>query len=251
MSSKVFNIYKKQGQTPLSCIKELKKSKPELNDLPMTYAGRLDPLAEGVLLLLVGDECHKKDEYLSLSKEYEVEILFGFTTDTYDLMGKVLEHKIPVKELIKKSAIEKIIPMFIGKIKQAYPPYSSRTVNGKPLFKWARENRLNEIEIPTHRVVVNEIEIIKEKEILGRDLLQKLKDNISKVEGDFRQEEILALWESELKNKNNEKYYTVTLKISCGSGFYVRVLAHDLGQKIGLPSIALKIVRTKVGEYSI
>ncbi|MDD3662877.1 MAG: hypothetical protein PHT84_03360 [Candidatus Pacebacteria bacterium] len=250
MSSEVFNIYKKQGQTPLSCIKELKKAHPELSSLPMTYAGRLDPLAEGVLLVLTGDECYKKDEYLSLPKEYEVEILFGLTTDTYDLMGKVLEHQVVPKELISRNNIKNIIPTFIGKIKQLYPPYSSRTVNGKPLFKWAKEGRLSEIDIPAHNVFVDSIDILGEKEYTGKDLLEETKKVIGKVEGDFRQEEILTLWENELKDKDNEKYYTITLKISCGSGFYARVLAYDLGQKIGCPSIAFRIIRTKVGGYS-
>jgi tRNA U55 pseudouridine synthase TruB len=60
------------GETPLEIINYYKRLHPEYRYLPMTYAGRLDPLAEGVLLLLAGEECLKKDEYLSLSKEYEL-----------------------------------------------------------------------------------------------------------------------------------------------------------------------------------
>ena len=63
-------VDKKCGQTPLDCIKDIKKANPELAHLPMTYAGRLDPLAEGVLVILIGDECLKKDEYLKLEKVY-------------------------------------------------------------------------------------------------------------------------------------------------------------------------------------
>ena len=87
MNDKVINVYKKCGETPLDCINKLKNDDSNLRFLPMTYAGRLDPLAEGVLFILIGDECHKKDEYLSLGKVYEVDILFGFATDTYDVMG--------------------------------------------------------------------------------------------------------------------------------------------------------------------
>ncbi|MEY2671815.1 MAG: tRNA pseudouridine synthase tRNA pseudouridine55 synthase, partial [Candidatus Parcubacteria bacterium] len=50
---------------------------PEWKNLPMTYAGRLDPVAEGLLLVLVGDDCKEKDKYLDLNKEYELSILFG------------------------------------------------------------------------------------------------------------------------------------------------------------------------------
>jgi tRNA pseudouridine55 synthase len=282
MSNKVINVYKKCGETPLECINILKNANYELKFLPMTYAGRLDPLAEGVLLILMGDECLKKDEYLNLSKEYEVDILFGFETDTYDVMGKVLKGEItPMdkflglriwkmeavpdhknwstnfdlnSEIIDNnfiSKIQKIIPQFTGKIKQSYPSYSSRTVKGKPLFEWARNGKLNEIEIPVHDVFVESIEVIEDKKISGEDLLKKINECISKVKGDFRQKDILSLWNIELKNKYKEEYFVVRLKISCGSGVYVRVLANDIGKKLGIPALALKIIRTKVGKYTI
>jgi tRNA pseudouridine55 synthase len=135
MKDRVIKVYKKVGETPLDCIHNLKKERPELGLLPMTYAGRLDPLAEGVLLILVGEECNKKDEYLNLPKEYEVDVLFGFATDTYDILGKVMKYETPSEILFERSS--EILPNFIGKVKQSYPPYSSRPVNGKPLFMWA------------------------------------------------------------------------------------------------------------------
>lgn len=235
------------GETPLDCIHNIKKEHPELGLLPMTYAGRLDPLAEGVLLILVGDECNKKDEYLNLPKVYEVDVLFGFATDTYDVMGKVIKVEATSGKLFERSS--EILSEFTGKIKQSYPPYSSRPVNGKPLFMWAREGKLDEIEIPIHNVQVDNIEIIDNHEISGKDLLESIKEKISKVKGDFRQEEIISIWEDELKDKEEEKYPVIKLKISCGSGAYMRSIANDIGEKLGVPALAFKIVRTKVGEF--
>lgn len=322
MYEKINIVYKKRGQTPLDCINEVKKSNPELLHLPLTYAGRLDPLAEGVLLILIGDECHKKDEYLSLPKEYEVTVLFGFATDTYDVMGKVVKYETPSEILFKRSSdegggsqrqtilnsnsdsvsnpenlnidfitssgqveskelfrmvwpsfqknlarksedllnnsfdettkqIQKILPQFTGRITQKYPPYSSRTVNGKPLFKWAREGKIGEIIIPSHDVYIESIEIIKDSFISGENLLNKIKKDISLVSGDFRQEEIISLWQKTLEDKKEEQYKTVTIKVSCGSGVYVRGIAHELGKKLGIPTLALRIVRTRIGEYTI
>lgn len=283
MSNKVLIVNKKVGETPLEAIKQAKINNPELSHEPMTYAGRLDPLACGVLILLVGDECMKKDKYLALPKEYEVDVLFGFATDTYDVMGKVAKNTSPENELSERSSdlraplgqtisdssfsgfvslIQKILPKFTGRIKQHYPPYSSRTVKGKPLHEWAREGRLDEIEIPTHDVFVEKIEILKESQIIGGELLEKIKNDISKVSGDFRQSEILKIWEDNLGNKvrpksdsdarsEKEKYKIISLKISCGSGVYVRGIANDIGLRLGIPALALKIVRTKVGEYKI
>lgn len=281
MLDKIKIINKKIGQTPLDCINEIKKRDHNLTNLPLTYAGRLDPLAEGVLVILIGDECLKKDEYLKLEKIYEVEILFGFATDTYDVMGKIINiyassscqfldprtredeepnHKNWHEDSISNanilnitpdyvSKIQEILPNFIGKINQSYPPYSSRPVKGKPLFMWAREGKLDQIEIPTHNIQVDNIEIIGQDFIKGDNLLADIKEKISHVKGDFRQKEIIAIWEKELKNKKEEKYFTIKLRISCGSGVYVRGLAHEIGEKLGIPALALKIVRTKVGEY--
>lgn len=248
MIDRVINVYKKCGETPLECINKLKNDNPSLKFSPMTYAGRLDPLAEGVLLILVGDECHRKDEYLNLPKVYEVDVLLGFSTDTYDVMGKIVEHRIstPSVEIIKNS-----LKNFIGKIKQAYPPYSSRPVKGQPLFKWARDGKLGEIEIPSHDVFVENIEIIGQSEISSKSLLTKIKEDIGKVKGDFRQKEILSLWGEELSNKEEEIFPTIKLRISCGSGVYVRGIANDIGKELGIPALALNIKRTKVGEYGI
>jgi len=273
MQEQVINIYKKSGETPLDCIHRIKNENPELSHLPMTYAGRLDPLAEGVLLVLVGEECKEKNKYLNLSKEYEVEILFGFATDTYDVLGKVTSSEASgferssdlLAEVFGKLGqtisnrsssdfvllIEKILPEFVGKIKQKYPPYSSRPVNGTPLFVWAREGKLAEIEIPSHDVLIDNIEILKTIEINGEDLLNDMKDKISKVKGDFRQEEIISLWEKELKDKKDIIFPIIKLKTSCGSGVYVRGIANEIGEKLGVPALALKIIRTKVGEYNI
>lgn len=250
MSTNIIKIYKKAGETPLDCINKLKKDNKELANTPMTYAGRLDPLASGVLLILVGDEVHKKNEYLNLPKEYEIEILFGFSTDTYDILGKITsiqkDKDINISEKANKS-----FGSFIGKIKQKYPPYSSRPVQGKPLFEWARLGKLNEIEIPSHNVLINNIKFIGQRKINGRKLLEIIKTEISKISGDFRQEEILSLWEEALRDKDKEEYSVIKLVVNCGSGVYMRSLANDIGEYLGARSLALKIVRTKVGDYSI
>ncbi len=241
MLSNIVNLYKKVGETPLECINEYKNKNIELLDTPMTYAGRLDPLAEGVLVILVGDECLKKEIYLNLDKEYELTILFGFATDTYDLMGKVTSFIDSKEEGIDlDNKIESIIPQFIGNITQPYPPYSSRTVKGKPLFQWAKEGKLNEIEIPSRKVRVDSIEIIKEDKITANNLLKKIREVISLVNGDFRQDEIITLWEEILKEKK-EEYKIIKLRVTCGSGVYVRSIANDIGELVGVPALAFKI----------
>jgi tRNA U55 pseudouridine synthase TruB len=71
------------------------------------------------------------------------------------------------------------------------------------------------------------------------------------VDGDFRQKEIIELWEKNLENRKEEKFITIKLRINCGSGVYVRALVNDIGKELNIPALALNIKRTKVGEYKI
>ena len=96
MINKNLYLQKKKGETPLACMERFRAENPEYFDIPMTYAGRLDPIATGDLLVLTGEECKKKDEYLGLDKEYEATVLLGFQTDSYDVLG--IPSKIGLKE---------------------------------------------------------------------------------------------------------------------------------------------------------
>jgi tRNA U55 pseudouridine synthase TruB len=85
------NIYKKLGETPLEALERTRTEHSIAADVPMTYAGRLDPLVEGQMIILIGEECKNKDAYTKLGKTYEFEILSGVSTDTYDLLGLVTD----------------------------------------------------------------------------------------------------------------------------------------------------------------
>ena len=82
-------VYKPVGKRPLECVELYKARNLDDAHITVSYAGRLDPMAEGVLLLLVGDANARRREYEHLQKEYEVTVLVGVSTDTGDLMGKV------------------------------------------------------------------------------------------------------------------------------------------------------------------
>jgi tRNA pseudouridine(55) synthase len=220
----------------------------------MTYAGRLDPMARGLLLILAGEEVKNKEKYLALGKEYEFEVLFGVATDTYDILGKIQHSDIlenvgmlrNVNELEKQ--IKNNLKYFTGKFIQKYPMYSSRTVKGKQLFHYAREGV--SVEIPEREVVVKELKFLKLKTISHKKLLLNIEKRIAKVKGDFRQEEILKLWRKYLNNSTRQdlvRFFIGSFKIKCGSGTYVRSIAYSLGEKMGVGALAFSIKRTKIG----
>lgn len=253
MTDKIFNIYKPIGISPLDAIKALKEKYPKLKDEKMTYAGRLDPLAEGVLLILAGNAVREKEKYLKLDKEYEAEMLFGFNTDTYDILGLSGNtcQLTPISRLNLDIGVKKLE----GEISLPLPPYSSYKIKGKPLFQWAREGKLNEIEIPMRQTKIHSAELLSLYEISGQKLLEKIEQKINLIKGDFRQKEILKQWKKMLP-QNSDRLGTVTfwvakIKIACSSGTYIRSIAHHLGKELKTEAVLLSLTRTKVGEFDI
>lgn len=253
MKDKILNVYKKIGETPLECLTRLRDEHPEYKDAVLSYAGRLDPMAEGVMIVLVGEENKNRAPYLSLDKEYDFEVLFGFETDSSDLLGKV-EVQDESDTSLKpdfKNTVERALETLKGKYVQEYPHYSSKPVSGKPLFEWAKAGKLDEIEIPKREVEVYEIELQDMHTIPKEKLLELIRERIGKVRGDFRQKEIVEIWEKVLRESAQKEFTVAKIHASCGSGVYVRSIAKMLGEKLGTKSLALSIKRTRVGEWEI
>lgn len=227
-------------------MERFRAANPEYLSIPMTYAGRLDPIAEGVLVVLAGEEVHKKVDYLGLDKEYVARLLLGFSSDTYDVLGIGDGGSGPVPP---RSEIEKTLTLQIGTRDEPYPPYSSKTVRGKPLFLWAREGALDAVEIPTHQIKVYDA-VLEDLSLVGSsELYSEIESTVVKVAGDFRQEEILKKWRSLLDE--NKKYAVLTVRYRVSSGTYIRSLAHALGATHGMGAVLLSLIRTRVGEYSL
>ena len=84
--------YKPIGETPLENLKKIKEEKKITNKC--CYAGRLDPMAHGLMIYLVDKECKKINNYLGLDKTYKFKRHFGINTDTYDIFkGKIMTVK--------------------------------------------------------------------------------------------------------------------------------------------------------------
>ncbi len=248
IGGEVLNLYKNLGETPRERLERLRTQKPLYEREVLSYAGRLDPMAEGVMLCLVGAANKRREEYLDLSKEYVVDVLFGASTDTYDALGKVMD--TGNADAITKVALEKALNEFRGKVEQEYPPFSSKTVEGKSLFEWARSG-LSVLSMPTRSVEIYDITLESMYKVNEVTLLNFIETSVGKVEGDFRQDEIIETWKRHLNPKNARSFKCATIKVSCSSGTYVRSIAHGLGRELGVPALALHILRTRVGDYSV
>lgn len=247
----ILNVYKPIGVTPLEIIKQIRKHFPEHQQETIGYAGRLDPLAHGVLLLMLGEANKQREKYLGFSKEYVFEALFGVDTDSHDIMGILQKKHSKETPATIETQLKKLVKEKIGKQKQTYPVYSSKTVEGKPLYWWAKENKLDEITIPSKEITINTFELLKMDTITKEDLQKKVIYAIHTVKGDFRQEETEIIWQQFLEKEASKKFVTATFSISCSSGTYIRKIISTIGEELGTGAIALDILRTKVGEYSL
>lgn len=215
----ILNIYKEKDWTSFDVVAKVrgilgKKRK-------VGHAGTLDPLAEGVLIVLTDDDTKKQTEFMNMEKEYVAKIAFGITTPTYDLemLPDLTKQQIGIEDL--KTKLPDVIKEFEGEIDQKVPPYSAAKVGGKTLYKEARKGKVGEIELPVKRITIHKIELLE-----------------------IVEEEVTT-------NEGCRKLPVVKLRVSCSSGTYIRSLAHDLGERIDSGAVMTDLVRSKIGEFLV
>jgi tRNA pseudouridine55 synthase len=121
------------------------------------HLGTLDPLATGVLPLVLGNMTRLAQFYLGTEKSYEGVIRFGFATDTYDAEGEPLAE--PTELLLTLEQVRDLSKKFLGKIEQTPPPFSAKKINGVPAYKLARKKK--DVLLQPVQVEVKQFEISK------------------------------------------------------------------------------------------
>lgn len=227
-------LYKNLGETPLEAVERYRKEQissglTSYKDLPMTYAGRLDPMAQGEMLVLLGDECKNKEKYLALDKEYEVEILVGISTDTHDILGLIIDSG---KKIEAGKDFKDKISSFVGRRIQKYPLFSSKTLG----------REFSKDDFPEKEIEIYSIDLLESKMISTKDLKEYIEKriNLVNIKYDFRQDKIRQSWSNFFSNNKIGSFPVLRLKVKCSSGTYMRVLAQEMG------GLALSIERKKI-----
>lgn len=248
---------KKVGETPLQCLEKHRIENPTLYGVSMAYAGRLDPMASGKLLVLIGDECKVQEKYHNLDKEYEFEVLFGVSSDTGDVLGLLTTCEV---SCIEKWTLTQTIQKFIGDIQLPYPHFSSKTVKGKPLHVWKLEGKIDTVEIPTKLSTIFNLKLIELKKVTAQEAYvyatQKI-ETISKVTetskalgNDFRRSDIRLSWKKFInEDKSEQELYVAKFACIASSGTYMRTLAEMIAKELNTCGLAYSIHRTKIGKY--
>ena len=120
------------------------------------HLGTLDPMATGVLPLVIGSFTRLAQFYLSSEKTYEGTIRFGFSTDTYDAEGEATSEAKDVA--LSREELEAVAGRFRGIISQSPPPYSAKKIKGVRAYKLARKQK--EVRLEPVQVEVKELEIL-------------------------------------------------------------------------------------------
>ncbi|MCX6840807.1 MAG: tRNA pseudouridine(55) synthase TruB [candidate division WOR-3 bacterium] len=158
----MLNVNKPSG---ISSYDVIRRIKPILQSsianrqspIPLGHAGTLDPLASGVLLVLLGEATKVSRFLLNLPKEYVAGVLFGKQTDTDDITGKVLNEQ-PVDGLTAER-VRDCLARFTGEIEQVPPAFSALKQDGQPQYRLARKGL--EVRPKPRRVTVYELELLE------------------------------------------------------------------------------------------
>ena len=180
------------------------------------HTGTLDPLATGLLVLLVGQATRLSQFLVTDEKEYLADIRLGQSTSTYDAQGLDPEAGGRRSEVaVTTEQIRAVLSGFLGTFPQLPPAFSAKKVAGVRAYKKARRNEA--VELTPVDVTVRELELLEPG---PADLRPATAD-------------------------------LLRLRIVCSAGFYVRSLAHDIGQRLGCGAHLEALRRTRAGRFRL
>lgn len=250
-------LEKSVGETPLEVIEAWREKHPQYKSTALSYAGRLDPMASGKLLILIGEECKKQRAYTDLDKEYELELVLDIASDTGDALGLTtydFKDTTPKRKEVLHALLKEQ-----GAHERAYPAFSSKTVDGKPLFLYALSGTLDSVTIPTHTEHIYRIELLDLFVLTHRELQARVQTHLAKTPlsdepskalgADFRIKEVQKKWSEVFAQAGERSFSILKLRVTCGSGTYMRTLAPRIGASLGTSALLLSLRRTRLGKY--
>ncbi|MRI82650.1 tRNA pseudouridine(55) synthase TruB [Aerococcaceae bacterium DSM 109653] len=209
MFNGILPVWKEKGMTSHDVVFKLRRI---LKMKKIGHTGTLDPEVEGVLLVCLGQATKLVEFLMDGEKIYQGEITLGYSTETEDAHGEIVEEK-PVMAPLSNEVIDAAMAEFKGDITQIPPYYSAVKVNGRRLYEYARAGET--VERP--------------RRIAKIDYFKRTNETV------FDSETQQQKWQFEVK---------------CGKGTYVRTLAVDLGTKLGYPSHMSQLTRMATGGVS-
>lgn len=146
-------IDKPTGWTSFDVVAKIRKT---LGVKKVGHAGTLDPMATGVLVILVGSATKQSDTLLNQDKVYQATITFGQQTDTGDADGQVID--TDDASWLTQHDIEKVLPLLEGTRDQQVPAYSAVKIDGQKLYNLARSGKIV-VDRPSREIIISCIQL--------------------------------------------------------------------------------------------
>jgi len=242
----IFPIFKPLGQSSHQLAAAIGAKSGE----KATHTGTLDPMAEGVLVVLTGEDRFQKAQLSDTKKTYSFEMLFGISTDSLDLLGLPIkiESTILDPDTIRVSLTKKL-PDFLGTQKQLQPIFSAGRSNGKSFFEYGKSGEA--LPAPkSNEITVYSLELTKCARINREKILTLHSKKIGTVLGEFRQDEILAAWHN-ITSALPSTVVIATLTAEVSKRTYIRGLVRDISTAIDIPATTFSIIRTQNGRFGM
>ena len=151
----VLLVDKPQGITSHDVVSRLRR---KLNMKRIGHAGTLDPMATGLLIMLIGKATKASQYLISLDKTYEGTIRLGIETDSQDADGEVVAEK-PVPDGLSEETVRSEMDGFLGDQYQTPPMFSAKKIDGVPLYKMARKGKT--VEREPRFIQINKFETLR------------------------------------------------------------------------------------------
>lgn len=235
----ILQVWKRIGETPLEALERATQEYDKKTKA--CYTGRLDPMAQGVMTLLFGDQIHQSTTFNERSKTYRFQAVLGISTTSYDAMGRITQVR-PVSFTEAEAFTAKLLEL-TGEITQVLPPCSAYRYKGKPLWVHEQNGTLPN-PLPTKQVVVHSIKCLQPHPttIMLDQYREQVLDDISSVspEGNFDIVNILNDWK---ELPSDHVIYRICIEAHVGSGTFVRSLVYDTARLLSIPAHAFRITR--------
>lgn len=227
------NLYKPAKMTSTQAVGAVKRL---LRPQKIGHAGTLDPLAEGILPLALGEATKTVPYMMDARKEYAFRVRWGEARSTDDAEGDVIATSDIIPSL---EQIQAILPQFTGKIRQTPPAYSAIKVDGKRAYDLARAGEAVELKQRQVEVFSLEIDCRVDAGASPRNDEETTAKSPRKRPAQFI--------ESEAIENLAEKTFIAT----CSKGTYIRSLARDMAQALATVGYVSYLQRRRVGKFTL
>ena len=208
-------------------------------NIKVGHAGTLDPLATGVLLICCGRSTKLSETYQAHGKEYIAEFQFGATTPTFDL-EQPIDERFPHSNATR-SALEAVIPSFVGEQDQIPPVFSAKMVDGVRAYHLARKDKTADLK--PSRITICDIELLS----FGTPAERAESYSTAGKYGD----NAMRKFNFQHPESADPSLPTASLRIQCSKGTYIRALARDFGTALGTGAYLSALTRSASGDFRV